>query len=185
MRADWELKARKMRKSTVIYCFDSSVGILSYAAWSKITSCQDTWTDSWVENDGFLMYGKTPCKKVKYSSQKVKYSSTSVRPLKLCVYNSTEESHYGFSGRCVPPRNWNSAVIGKFSPSGGSGKEEKEKEKMKEKRKKRKKKEDFLKEVVASNVSYFECLFDDRWRVLKGIGWLWHVSRIIRKSKLV
>jgi len=41
---------------------------------------------------------------------------------------------------------------------------------MKEKRKKRKKKEDFLKEVVASNVSYFECLFDDRWRVLKGIG---------------
>ena len=60
--------------------------------------------------------------------------------------------------------------MGKFSPSGGSGKEEKEKEKMKEKRKKRKKKEDFLKEVVASNVSYFECLFDDRWRVLKGIG---------------
>ena len=57
-----------------------------------------------------------------------------------------------------------------FHLRGGAEKEEKEKEKMKEKRKKRKKKEDFLKEVVASNVSYFECLFDDRWRVLKGIG---------------
>ena len=31
-----------MRKSTVIYCFDSSVGILSYAAWSKITSREVT-----------------------------------------------------------------------------------------------------------------------------------------------
>ena len=29
-------------------------------------------TDSWVEKEGFLMYGKIPCKKLKYASQKVK-----------------------------------------------------------------------------------------------------------------
>ena len=52
------------------------MSILSYASGSKTTDSQDTFTDSWVEKEGFLMYGKTPCKKVKYSSQKVKYSST-------------------------------------------------------------------------------------------------------------
>ena len=50
------------------------------------------------------MYGKTPCKKVKPSSQKVKPSSTWVRPLKWYVYNITEESHIWFIGRCVPPQ---------------------------------------------------------------------------------
>ena len=94
-----------MRYCKLKYYLSSSVGILSYVEGSKTTKSQDTLTDSWVENDGFLMYGKTPCKKVNTSSQKVNTSSTSVRPLKLCVYNSTEESHYGFSGRCVPPRN--------------------------------------------------------------------------------
>ena len=50
---------------------------------------------------------------------------------------------------------------------GGKRKKKKRKRK-KEKRKKRKKKEDFLNQVVASHIWYFECLFDDRWRVSKG-----------------
>ena len=86
-----ELKARKMRKCKLKYCFDSYVGILSCVEGSKTTRSQDFWMDSWVENDGFLMYGKTPCKKLTPSSQKLTPSSTSVRPLKLCVYTSTEE----------------------------------------------------------------------------------------------
>ena len=63
-----------------------------------------TWTDSWVEKEGFLMYGKTPCKKLKHSSQKMKHSSTPVRPLKWWVHNSTEESRFGFIGRVLPTR---------------------------------------------------------------------------------
>jgi len=61
-----------------------------------------TWTDSWVEKEGFLMYGKTPCKKWSPSSQKWSPSSTSVRPLKWWVHNSTEESHFWFIARVLP-----------------------------------------------------------------------------------
>ena len=69
-----------------------------------------TWTDSWVEKEGFLMYGKTPCKKLKHSSQKMKHSSTPVRPLKWWVHNSTEESRFGFIGRVLTPWNSNPAL---------------------------------------------------------------------------
>ena len=68
-----------------------------------------TWTDSWVEKEGFLRYGKTPCKKWSPSSQKWSPSSTSVRPLKWWVHNSTEESHFWFIGRVLPPSNSNLA----------------------------------------------------------------------------
>ena len=89
-----------------------------------------TWTDSWVEMKGFLMYGKTPGKKWSHSSEKWSHSSekwshysTWVRPLKWCVYNITEESHFWFIGRlCNPPRNlnWNSAGIMGTSPQSES-----------------------------------------------------------------
>ena len=69
-----ELKARKMRNCKLKYYLSSSVGILSYVEGSKTTRSQDTLTDSWVENDGFLMYGKTPCKKVTHSYEKVTHS---------------------------------------------------------------------------------------------------------------
>ena len=61
-----------------------------------------TWTDSWVEKEGFLIYVKTPCKKWSPSSQKWSPSSTSVRPLKWWVHNSTEESHFWFIARVLP-----------------------------------------------------------------------------------
>jgi len=97
-----------------------------------------TWTDSWVEKEGFLMYGKRPCKKLKHSSQKMKHSSTPVRPLKWWVHNSTEESRFGFIGRVLTPWNSNPALVGKFWPLGGCGKKKKEKkEKKKEKKEKR------------------------------------------------